>query len=35
MDIHNLSSFVIPLLAALGFTILAVLLAVYLGFAWD
>lgn len=31
MDIHNLNSFVIPLLAALGFTILAVLVAVNLG----
>jgi hypothetical protein len=35
MDIHDLKSFVIPLMAALGLTVLAVLVAVYLGFAWD
>ena len=35
MDIHDLKSVVIPLLAAFALTILAVMLAVYLGFAWD
>jgi hypothetical protein len=35
MDIQDLKSFVTPLMAALGLTILAVLVAVYLGFAWD
>jgi hypothetical protein len=35
MDIHDLKSVVIPLMAALGLTILAVLVAVSLGFAWD
>jgi hypothetical protein len=31
----DLKSVVIPLMAALGLTILAVLLVVYLGIAWD
>jgi hypothetical protein len=35
MDLHDLKSFVILLMAALDLTILAVLVAVYLGFAWD
>ena len=35
MDTHDLKSLVIPLMAVLGFTILGVLVAVYLGFAWD
>jgi hypothetical protein len=35
MDPHDLKSLVIPLMAFLGFTILGVLVAVYLGFAWD
>jgi len=35
MDTHDLKSFVIPLVAAFGLTILGVPLAVYLGFAWD
>jgi hypothetical protein len=35
MDIQDLKSVVIPLMAALGLTILAVLLVVYLGIAWD
>jgi hypothetical protein len=35
MDIHDLKSLVIPLMAAIGLTALGVLLAVYLGLAWD
>jgi hypothetical protein len=35
MDTHDLKSVVIPLMAALGLTILAVLVAVYLALAWD
>jgi heme/copper-type cytochrome/quinol oxidase subunit 4 len=35
MDTHDLKSLLVPLLAAIGLTILAVLVAVYLGFAWD
>ena len=35
MDTHDLKSLVIPLMAAFGLTILGVLVAVYLGFAWD
>jgi hypothetical protein len=35
MDTHDLKSLVIPLVAAIGLTILGVLVAVYLGFAWD
>jgi len=35
MDTHDLRSYVIALMAAIGLTVLGVLLAVYLGFAWD
>jgi hypothetical protein len=35
MDTHDLKSLLVPLLAAFGLTILAVLVAVYLGFALD
>jgi len=35
MDMHDLKSFVIPMMAALGLTILSVLIATYLGIAWD
>jgi hypothetical protein len=35
MDIHDIKSFVIPLMTALGLTIFGVLVAVYLGFVWD
>jgi hypothetical protein len=35
MDTHDLKSFLLPLMTAFGLTILAVLVAVYLGLAWD
>jgi hypothetical protein len=35
VDPHDIKSLVIPLMAALGLTILVVLVAVSLGFAWD
>jgi hypothetical protein len=35
MDTHDLKSLVIPLTVAFGLTILGLLLAVCLGFAWD
>jgi hypothetical protein len=35
MDTHDLKSLVIPLVATFGLTIVGVLLAVYMGFAWD
>jgi flagellar basal body-associated protein FliL len=35
MDTHDIKSLLIPLMAVVGMTILAVLVAVYLGFAWD
>jgi hypothetical protein len=35
MDTHDIKSLLIPLMAVVGLTILAVLVAVYLGFAWD
>jgi len=35
MDIHGPKSFVIPLMVAFGLTILGVLVATYLGLAWD
>jgi hypothetical protein len=35
MSAHDLKSLIIPLMAALGLSILGMLLAVYLGFAWD
>jgi hypothetical protein len=35
IDTHDLKSLVVPLMAALGLTIVAVLLGVYLGIAWD
>jgi hypothetical protein len=35
MGIHDLKSLVIPLMAALGLTMVGVLIAAYLGVAWD
>ena len=35
MDTHDIPSFVIPLVAAFGLTILGVLVTAYLGIAWD
>jgi hypothetical protein len=35
MSTRDLKSFLVPLLVAFGLTILAVLIAVYLGYAWD
>lgn len=35
MDTHEIKSLVIPLMVALDLTLLGVLVAVILGFAWD
>ena len=35
MDTHEIKSVVIPLMVALDLTILGMLVAVILGFAWD